>query len=104
MLEIATHLFPRHCLPRGDDLSVPPLRRILELFPALFLVGLLGYRFQNEVVRGGSSPFRGASDALFEILRQADGSCGHRKAPFEKTYCSTTVLRRHAEVRVCAVR
>src|SRR5450755_3181297 len=85
-LKIATHLSPGHCLARGDNFSVPPLGRILELPPALFLFGLLGDRFQNETVRGGSSPFCCASDALLEILRQANGGCGHREAPCEEPF------------------
>src|SRR5450755_749997 len=89
-LKIATHLSPGHCLARGDNLSVPLLGRSLELSPALFLFGLLGYRFQNETVRGGSSPFCCASDALLKILRQANGGCGHGEAPCEK--CSVAQL------------
>src|SRR5450432_1523323 len=82
-LKIATHFRPRHCLARGDYLSVPPLGRMLELSPTLFLFGLFGYRFQNEIVRGGSSPLCCASDALLKILRQANGGCGHGEAPCE---------------------
>src|SRR5450631_869447 len=89
-LKIATHLSPGHCLARGDNLSVAPLGRSLELPPALFLFGLLGYRFHNEAVRGGSSPFCCASDALLEILRQTNGGCGHGEAPCEK--CSVAQL------------
>ncbi len=83
-LKIATHLIPRHCLAGGDNLRVPPLSRILELPPALFLFSLFGYRFQNETVRGGSSPFCCASDALLEILRQANGGRGHSVTPSKK--------------------
>src|SRR5665213_150032 len=83
-LEIATHLIPWHRLARGDNLGVSPLGRILELRPAIFLFGFLSYRLQNETVRGGSSPFCCASDALLEILRQANGGCGHREVPCEK--------------------
>jgi hypothetical protein len=53
-LKIATHLIPRYCLAGGDNFSEPPLGRILELPPALYLISLLGYRCQYETVRGGS--------------------------------------------------
>src|SRR5450756_214768 len=82
-LKIAPHLTPRHCLARGENFSVAPLGRILELPPALFLFSLLGYRLQDETVCGASSAFCCASDALLKILRQANGGCGHRVAPVE---------------------
>jgi len=83
-LKIATHLIPRHCLAGGDDVCVPPLSRILEFPPAFFLFSLLCYRLQHETVRGGSSPFCCASDALLEILRQANGGRGHSVTPSKK--------------------
>jgi len=84
-----------------QSIGVTLLGRILELPPALFLFSLLSYRFQNESVCGCSSPFCCASDALLEILWQANGGCGHRETPCEKIHCSTIVLRRYARVLEC---
>src|SRR5450756_50403 len=47
-LKIATHLIPRHCLARCDNVSVPPLGRILELPPALFLFSLLCLLYTSD--------------------------------------------------------
>ena len=94
LLEILPHVGPANRLPGGEDRCVPLLGSVLKFGLAFIPLGLFGNRFEDESVWRRPRALRGARDAVFQVLRQANRGRRHRGFEGQKHKCSTVVLHR----------